>query len=98
MDTVVKYLMNVVTRKFEFQADAFAKQLGYASELSRSLLKLHIQNLSTMDADWLYASYHYSHPHLSERLKAIGWTGETEVTAGIEKDASVAKVTGRDEL
>lgn len=99
MDTVVKYLMNVVTRKFEFQADAFAKQLGYASELSRSLLKLHIQNLSTMDADWLYASYHFSHPHLSERLKAIGWTGETEVTGGKEKDKEgVAKVTGREEL
>lgn len=97
MDTVVKYLMNVVTRKFEFQADAFAKQLGYASELSRSLLKLHIQNLSTMDADWLYASYHFSHPHLSERLKAIGWTGETEVTSGMDKEG-VAKTTGRDEL
>ncbi|KAK0383795.1 hypothetical protein NLU13_9706 [Sarocladium strictum] len=97
MDTVVKYLMNVVTRKFEFQADAFAKQLGYASELSRSLLKLHIQNLSTMDADWLYASYHFSHPHLSERLKAIGWTGETEVTANLDKEG-VAKTTGRDEL
>jgi len=97
MDCVVKYLMNMVTRKFEFQADAFAKQLGYSAELSRSLLKLHIQNLSTMDADWLYASYHFSHLHLSERLKAIGWTGETEVTAGIDKEG-VAKTTGRDEL
>lgn len=26
-----------------------------------------------MDADWLYASYHYSHPILPERLGALGW-------------------------
>ena len=28
-----------------------------------------------MDADWLYASYHYSHPILPERLSALGWYG-----------------------
>lgn len=28
-----------------------------------------------MDADWMYASYHYSHPILTERLAAIGWKG-----------------------
>ena len=39
------------------------------------MIKLQIQNLSTMDADWMYASYHYSHPILSERLQALGWTG-----------------------
>lgn len=50
-------------------------KLGYSKELAQSLLKLQIQNLSTMDADWMYASYHYSHPILSERLKALGWEG-----------------------
>jgi STE24 endopeptidase len=29
-----------------------------------------------MDADWMYASYHYSHPILSERLGALGWKGK----------------------
>jgi STE24 endopeptidase len=28
-----------------------------------------------MDADWMYASYHYSHPILPERLAALGWKG-----------------------
>jgi STE24 endopeptidase len=56
-------------------ADAFAVGLGYSEQLSQSLLKLQIQNLSTMDADWLYASYHYSHPILPERLKALNWKG-----------------------
>ncbi|PWY86144.1 CaaX prenyl protease Ste24 [Aspergillus heteromorphus CBS 117.55] len=75
MDAVVKLLMNILSRKFEFEADAFAVGLGYSEQLAQSLLKLQIQNLSTMDADWMYASYHYSHPILSERLKALDWKG-----------------------
>lgn len=102
MDTLVKLWMNVLSRKFEFQADAFAKKLGYSSDLARSLIKLQTQNLSTMDADWMYASYHFSHPILAERLKAIGWkpTDKVEVKGGSKADdaAGAAKVTGRDEL
>ncbi|MCJ1373448.1 hypothetical protein MMC20_004676 [Loxospora ochrophaea] len=75
MDTVVKLLMNILSRKFEFEADAFAVKLGYPKELAKSLIKLQIQNLATMDADWLYASYHFSHPILPERLGALGWYG-----------------------
>lgn len=75
MDAVVQLLMNILSRKFEFEADEFAQKLGYSEELAKSLLKLQIQNLSTMDADWMYASYHYSHPILSERLQALGWKG-----------------------
>src|SRR6266498_4926973 len=49
MDTVIKLLMNILSRKYEFQADEFAQKLGYSTELARSLIKLQIQNLSTMD-------------------------------------------------
>lgn len=66
--------------------DAFAVKLGYSAELSRSLLKLQIQNLATMDADWMYASYHYSHPILPERLGALGWKGG-KVTSDKAEDA-----------
>lgn len=76
MDTVVKLLMNILSRKFEFEADKFATDLGYQKELARSLIKLQVQNLSTMDADWMYASYHFSHPILAERLKALGWSSK----------------------
>ncbi|KAI9149533.1 CAAX prenyl protease [Paramyrothecium foliicola] len=98
LDTVIKLLLNVLSRRFEFQADTFAQDIGFRLELASSLIKLHVQNLSTMDADWMYASYHYSHPHLSERLKALGWKGEKGVISDKEKDEGVAKVTGRDEL
>ncbi|KAH6688998.1 CAAX prenyl protease [Plectosphaerella plurivora] len=95
MDTVVKLLMNVLSRKYEFQADAFARNLGYSTELAKSLIKLQIQNLSTMDADWLYATYHFSHPHLSERLKALDWTSSEKVAT---EEPTLGKTTGRDEL
>lgn len=95
MDVVIKLLMNILSRRYEFQADAFARNLGYPSELARSLIKLQIQNLSTMDADSLYASYHFSHPILSERLKALEWTSDEKVSLD---EKSEAKTTGRDEL
>ena len=105
MDAVVKLLMNILSRKFEFEADKFALDLGYKKELAKSLIKLQVQNLSTMDADWMYASYHYSHPILVERLTALGWesrkgTANGKVIELDEKvvDAEVIKATGKDEL
>ncbi|KAF2090674.1 CaaX prenyl protease-like protein [Saccharata proteae CBS 121410] len=75
-DSMVKLLMNILTRKMEYEADAFAVKQGYSEQLASSLIKLQIQNLSAMEADWLYSSYHYSHPILTERLKAVGYKGE----------------------
>ena len=105
MDAVVKLLMNILSRKFEFEADKFALDLGYKQELAKSLIKLQVQNLSTMDADWMYASYHYGHPILAERLAALGWKSSKPAQNGKvveldEKsvDAEVVKATGRQEL
>lgn len=66
--------------------DAFAVKLGYAKELGASLIKLQIQNLSSMDADWFYSSFHHSHPILTERLKAMNWTGDNKVVDEKAKD------------
>jgi STE24 endopeptidase len=93
--------MNILSRRYEFQADEFAQKLGYRTELAKSLIKLQIQNLSTMDADWMYASYHFSHPILSERLGALGWYAEKggkSVVAGDEKEDRAVKASGRDGL
>ncbi|KAN0090266.1 putative CAAX prenyl protease 1 [Hyaloscypha variabilis] len=98
MDTVIKLFMNILSRRYEFQADEFAQKLGYSTELARSLIKLQIQNLSTMDADWMYASYHFSHPILSERLGALGWYGDSKAGASEKesKDEKVAQASGRE--
>ena len=72
-------------------ADQFAMNLGYSADLARSLIKLQVQNLSTMDADWMYARYHFSHPILPERLGALGWKGgEVKKAGGKEADSSKA--------
>ncbi|GFP97313.1 caax prenyl protease 1 homolog [Phtheirospermum japonicum] len=68
---LVSFSMNLVSRAFEFQADAFAKKLGYAAPLRAGLIKLQEENLSAMNTDPWYSAYHYSHPPLVERLTAI---------------------------
>ncbi|KAH7033443.1 peptidase family M48-domain-containing protein [Microdochium trichocladiopsis] len=94
MDCVIKLLMNIMSRRFEFQADKFALGLGYRAELAASLIKLQVQNLSTMEADWMYASYHFSHPILSERLRALGWSPSGRVSK--HKDDKHGSSTGVD--
>ncbi|XP_009628878.1 CAAX prenyl protease 1 homolog [Nicotiana tabacum] len=68
---LVSFGLNLVSRAFEFQADAFAKKLGYAAALRAGLVKLQEENLSAMNTDPWYSAYHYSHPPLVERLTAI---------------------------
>ncbi|KAJ1565094.1 CAAX prenyl protease 1 [Nowakowskiella sp. JEL0078] len=72
IESVIGFLMNLLSRKFEFEADAFAKKLGYVSELKSGLVKIHVKNLGSMNPDPLYSAYHYSHPPLVERLDALG--------------------------
>ncbi|KAF8017076.1 hypothetical protein BT93_H2326 [Corymbia citriodora subsp. variegata] len=75
---LVSFALNLVSRSFEFQADAFAKNLGYASELRGGLVKLQEENLSAMNTDPWYSAYHYSHPPLVERLAAIDKSDKKE--------------------
>ncbi|XP_076078536.1 CAAX prenyl protease 1 homolog [Mytilus galloprovincialis] len=68
---ILNFLMTVNSRRFEFQADAFAKSLKMAKELKSSLIKLNKDNLGFPVTDWLYSSWNYSHPPLLERLKGL---------------------------
>ncbi len=76
--------------------DAFAVKLGYASELGASLIKLQIQNLSSMDADWFYSSFHHSHPILTERLKAMGWSGDKNASSKAADEQKPLKAADRE--
>ena len=49
-----------------------------------------------MDADWMYSSYHYSHPILTERLKALGWTSEEKVSDTKKAGGSVSSAVDTD--
>ncbi|XP_068650120.1 CAAX prenyl protease 1 homolog [Aristolochia californica] len=68
---LISFGLNLVSRAFEFQADAFARKLGYSKELRAGLVKLQEENLSSMNTDQWYSAYHYSHPPLVERLAAL---------------------------
>eukprot|EP00053_Salpingoeca_punica_P016765 m.159418 g.159418 ORF g.159418 m.159418 type:complete len:471 (-) comp17038_c0_seq3:2087-3499(-) len=59
------------SRKFEFQADNYAKTLGRAYSLRQVLLKLNADNLGFPVSDPLYSAVNHSHPTLLERLDAL---------------------------
>ncbi len=67
----VSPLMARVSRKHEFEADAFAVSLTSGRELSGALLKLYEDNASTLTPDPMYVRFYYSHPPASERLARL---------------------------
>lgn len=63
--------MSIYSRKNEFEADAYAKQTYDGSALANALKKLSVDSLSNLFPHPLYVFFHYSHPPLMKRLKAI---------------------------
>ncbi|KAK2954667.1 putative CAAX prenyl protease 1 like protein [Blattamonas nauphoetae] len=69
--SIITLLVNIFTRKFEYQADEYAAKRGY--DLGTPLVILHTENLSDLNPDPIYSWYHFSHPSLAERLEALHW-------------------------
>ena len=67
----VSPLFAQLSRKHEFEADAYACRQASGSDLAAALLKLHEDNASTLTPDPLYVRFYYSHPPASERLAAL---------------------------
>jgi len=68
---VIGFLMSVLSRHFEFQADEFAANMGKAKDLQSALVKLNNDNLGFPIYDWLYSAWHHSHPPVLERMEAL---------------------------
>lgn len=64
-------LMAQLSRRHEFEADAFACEHTDGKDLASALLKLYKDNASTLTPDPLYARFYYSHPPASERLARL---------------------------
>ncbi len=64
----VSPLFAQLSRKHEFEADAYAVATTGNVALSDALLKLYEDNASTLTPDPVYARFYYSHPPASERL------------------------------
>jgi STE24 endopeptidase len=65
-------LINIWSRRFEYQADAFAREvMSEAQSLIGALRKLNEKNLSNLTPHPLYSGFYYSHPTLLERERAL---------------------------
>ena len=61
-------LSSARSRRYEFEADAYAMQQTPARDLANALLKLYQDNASTLTPDPVYVAFYYSHPPASQRL------------------------------
>ena len=65
-------LIHVWSRRFEYEADAFARAtMGEAQSLIQALRKLSKKNLSNLNPHPLYSGFYYSHPTPLERERAL---------------------------
>ncbi|MBS9767076.1 MAG: M48 family metallopeptidase [Flavobacteriaceae bacterium] len=65
---LTSYLMNVLSRKFEYQADDYAGTTYEAKFLQSALKKLTKKSLSNLTPHKFYVKMYYSHPTLQQRI------------------------------
>ena len=68
---VTGLFMNVISRKFEYQADNYAKETFAAKPLITSLKKLSKNSLSNLTPHPAYVFMNYSHPTLLKRVQNL---------------------------
>jgi STE24 endopeptidase len=62
---------NLISRKHEFQADAFAARHTDANDLISSLVKLYRENSSSLSPDKYYSAFHDTHPSATLRIERL---------------------------
>lgn len=63
--------MNYISRKFEYQADDYAKNTYEKQPMISALKKLSKNSLSNLTPHPLYVTVHYSHPTLLQRVENL---------------------------
>ncbi|HEX3006846.1 MAG TPA: M48 family metallopeptidase [Bacteroidales bacterium] len=71
ISTILGLMLNVLSRKYEYEADAFAGRHAGAGNLVTALKSLSVNNLSNLNPHPLYVFFHYSHPTLLQRIRAL---------------------------
>jgi STE24 endopeptidase len=61
-------LASLISRKHEFEADAYAAEQSHAGDLITALVKLYRDNASTLTPDPLHSAVYDSHPPASIRI------------------------------
>ncbi len=62
---------NMMSRKNEYEADAYAKKYWNATDLINALKKLSINNLSNLRPSPQYEFFYYSHPTVLKRIAVL---------------------------
>ncbi|MCG8687563.1 MAG: M48 family metallopeptidase, partial [Desulfobacterales bacterium] len=76
-DMLISILMQISSRKDEYEADRFAAEtLPGGGPLIRALKKLSAHNLSNLTPHPFYVFLNYSHPPVLERIRALADTAE----------------------
>lgn len=68
---ILGILSSTLSRKNEYQADAYAANFGLGDALVSGLKKLSVKSLSNLNPDPLYVFFYYSHPTLLQRMEAL---------------------------
>jgi STE24 endopeptidase len=71
ISTFTGLIMSALSRKFEYQADRFAVETYKAEPLIEALKVLNKTSLSNLTPHPAYVWFNYSHPSLSQRVKAM---------------------------
>ena len=71
MSELTGMFMNYMSRKFEYQADNYAKKTYAGEPLISSLKKLSKNSLSNLTPHSIYVFIHHSHPTLTNRIKNL---------------------------
>ena len=68
---IFSLIFNVFSRKFEYQADHYAKETFSSKHLIEALKVLSKDSLSNLTPHPKYVWWHYSHPTLAQRIKHL---------------------------
>ena len=71
ISVILGIFTNILSRKHEYEADAYAANYGLADSLIGGLKKLSVKSLSNLNPDSWNVFLYYSHPTLLQRIKAL---------------------------
>ncbi len=71
ISVLISMLQNIMSRKMEYQADAYARDTYDGEKLIDALKKLSVESLSNLNPHPAYVFFNYSHPPIHKRIKAI---------------------------
>jgi len=71
LSLVLGLIMNILSRKNEYEADRYAGEMAGPVPMMEALKKLSVNNLSNLRPHPAYVFFHYSHPTLLQRLNAL---------------------------